>query len=326
MAKNNINTFKLGLFVVGAGVLLIGALYFIGSVRNIFGKSFKLNAEFYNVQGLLEGNSVRLSGINIGSVESIKITSDSTVMVVMSIKEKIRPFIKKNSTAALGTDGLMGNKLINIQIGDAPSPLVEEGDILVTIRPVETDQIMKTINESNENIRDITADLKSIAQKLNDDKTLWKVLLDTVLAENVRSSIVNIKMASSNTAIITGDLTSIIQGIKQGKGTIGALVADNQLSGKLKQSVVNIEVLSNEMAVITGDMRNISGRIKNGEGSIGTLLMDTTFIHNLNKSVVSINTSATQFSSVMEGLKHSFLLRRYFKKKDKVKKEDEVKE
>lgn len=93
---------------------LIAVLYLIGAKRSLFSDTFKISAEFYNVNGLMSGNNVRFSGINVGTVESVNIVSDSSVLVVMLIEDKVKSYIKKNSVATVGTDGLMGNKLINI--------------------------------------------------------------------------------------------------------------------------------------------------------------------------------------------------------------------
>ena len=86
----------------------------MGSKQNLFGSTFSISANFYNVNGLMQGNNVRYAGIDVGTVESITIINDTSVKVVMVIEKKIQPYIKKNALASIGTDGLMGNKLVNI--------------------------------------------------------------------------------------------------------------------------------------------------------------------------------------------------------------------
>jgi phospholipid/cholesterol/gamma-HCH transport system substrate-binding protein len=235
----------------------------------------------------------------------------------MIIEDKVQQFIKKNSVAIVGTDGLMGNKLINIVPSSEPSENVEDGDLLATKKPIGTDDMMRTLNITNENVKEITEQVKSMVQKLNSSNTLWSILMDTVVAENVKQAIVNIKITGDRTALITGDLKRIVQHVKEGKGTIGALVTDTSMSNQLHQSIVNIKLISDSLATVTGDLNYISSKIRKGEGAIGTVLMDTTFVTNLNKSMENIQSGTKNFDENMEALKHNILLRNYFKRKEK---------
>src|SRR5689334_12869651 len=108
MSKELTRNIRLGIFVLAGTVFIIVMLYLIGSKQNLFGSTFRISAQFYTVNGLMEGNNVRFAGIDVGTVEKVEIISDSTVNVVMLIEEKIRPYIKKNAIASVGTDGLMG--------------------------------------------------------------------------------------------------------------------------------------------------------------------------------------------------------------------------
>jgi phospholipid/cholesterol/gamma-HCH transport system substrate-binding protein len=319
MAKETSKNIRLGLFVVVGTAFLIFALYLIGVKQNLFGSTFRLRAQFHNVNGLMPGNNVRFTGIDVGTVEKVEIINDSTVTVTMVIEDKVQIFIKKNATAIVGTDGLMGNKLVNINPSTEDSPSVEDGDLLKTRNPVGTDDMMRTLNVTNENVRGITEEMKQIVQKLNRPNTLWSILMDTVVAENVKQAIVNIKVTGERTAIITGDLSRIIKDVKSGKGTIGALLTDTAFSTQLHQSIVNIKLISDSLALVTGDLHYITSTVKSGKGTVGTLLMDTTFVTNLNKSMENIKNGTKGFDEDMEALKHNILLRNYFKKKEKEK-------
>ena len=265
----------------------------------------------------MPGNNVRFTGIDVGTVKSVEIINDSTVNVTMLIENKVQAFIKKNSIAMVGTDGLMGNKLINILTSNELSESVGDGDFLKSKNPIGTDEMMRTLSITNENVKDITVGLKNIVNKLNSPNTLWNILMDTIVADNVKQAIVNIKVTGDRTAIITGDLSRIVTHIKSGKGTIGALITDTSISFKLKQSIVNIKLITDSLALVSGDMHYITSKIKKGEGAIGTILMDTTFVKNLNKSMDNINNGSKNFNEDLEALKHTILLKNYFKKKAK---------
>ena len=321
MGQETSKNIRVGAFVLAGTVLLILSLYLIGAKQNLFGSTFKLKSQFKNVNGLMPGNNVRFTGIDVGTVKEVEIINDSTVDVTMVIENKVQAFIKKNATAMVGTDGLMGNKLINIFSSNESAPSVEDGDFLVSKSPLGTDDMMRTLNITNENVKDITIDLKNIVHRLNSPNTLWSILMDTIVAENVKQAIVNIKVTGERTAIITGDLSRIVKHIKDGKGTIGALIADTSFAAKLNQSIVNIKLITDSLALVTGDMHYITNKVKKGEGGIGTVLMDTTFVNNLNESMKNIRSGTKNFDEDMEALKHNILLRNYFKKKDKAAKE-----
>ncbi len=319
MAKDTVKNIRLGIFVLSGTIFLIAALYLIGNKQNLFGNTFRISAEFYNVSGLMSGNKVRFSGIDVGTVESVEIASDSSVRVVMIIEEKIRQYIRKNAVASIGTDGLMGNKLVNINSASSEAECIEEGDILATRRPIEQDEMIRTLSATNENMQVITANLRTITDRINSKNTLWSILMDTIVAENVKASIVNIKIASNQSAILTGNLTNITNDIRNGKGTLGALIVDTTISGRLKQVIVKFENINDSVAIISGNISQIVAGIQNGNGSVGVLLNDTTLVHNMNESMNNINKGTVLLNEDLEALKHSWPFRRYFRKQGKLK-------
>ena len=308
---------RLGMFVVTGTLLLIASLYLIGNKQNLFGSTFRISAKFYNVSGLMAGNNVRFAGIDVGTVEKIEIINDSSVNVVMVIEKNIQPYIKKNAIAGVGTDGLMGNKLVNINSAAEHSESVIEGDVLRSLRPIEQDEMVRTLNATNENMKAITSNLRTITDRINSKNTLWSLLMDTVVADNVKAAIVNIKISSNSTAILTGNLKNISDDIKNGKGSLGALITDTTLSGKINQVIVKLGRVSDTAAYITGDFSKISKRLEQGKGSVGVLLKDTSFVHSLNTSINNINKGTIFLNEDLEALRHSWPFRKYFRKKEK---------
>jgi phospholipid/cholesterol/gamma-HCH transport system substrate-binding protein len=317
MFKDLSRHIKLGIFVFAGTLFFILVMYYIGSKRNLFSKNILVKARFYNADGLMRGNSVRFAGINIGTVESVNIVNDSTIMVEMLIQKSVTEHIKKNAVASIGTDGLMGNKLINIVTVRETAEPVEDGDEFVTYKAISTSDMLKTLNETNENVLQITNDLKDISSRLTRNNTLWNFLSDTVLGDNLKQAIVSIRLTGERTAYVAGDLTKLMAGVKEGKGTLGALLVDTSLSGKINQSVVSIQMISKDLAVVSGDLSHITKNIKKGEGAVGTLLSDTNFVYNMNRSMENLNSGTKGFSENMEALKSSIFLRKYFKKKAK---------
>lgn len=317
MKDKKYRNIRLGALVIITTSLLIAGLYFIGDKRNLFSNKFTLHSSFKNVSGLMIGNNVRFGGIDIGTVSNIEIRNDTNIFVSMMIKHDAKKYIRISSTATIGTDGLVGNKLINISsIGDN-ADIVKDGDVLISIAQIETDEAMRTLNNTNDDIAAIASNLRTITDRLNKPNTLWSLLNDTLVSQNVKESIVNIRQISDNTAALTGDLNSIVKGVKAGKGTIGALLVDNKISKQIDQTLVNIHRVSDTLAIISGDLSNITRNIKNGEGAVGTLLVDTAFANNLNRSMENIRNGTKGFDENMEALKHSIFFRGYFRKLEK---------
>lgn len=317
MGSENFRNIRLGAFIIVGTFLLVIALYLIGNKQNLFGSTFKISAEFYNVNGLMSGNNVRFGGIDVGTVESVEIVSDTSVNVTMVIEEDVQKFIKKNAIATVGTDGLMGNKLVNINSQVEKSSIVQEGDVIKTIKPVEMDEIVRTLSVTNENIKVISGNLRTITDKINSKNSLWSLLMDTVVAENVKSAIVNIKLTSNQAVSITGNLKGISDGMKNGKSGIVSLITDTTFSSRINQTVVKLEKFSDTAAIISGDISHIINNLKHGKGSLGVLLNDTTFVHNLNESIKSIDSGAENFDENMEALKYSWPFKKYYRKQKK---------
>lgn len=319
MDKETTRSIRLGTFVLAGTIFLVAALYFIGNKRNLFGNTFSIHADFYDVNGLMPGNNVRFSGIDVGTVKSVEIVHDRVVTVTIIIEEKYRNYIHKNDVATIGTDGLMGNKLININSVDDHSARITNGDTLATLEAIETEEMTRTLSQTNDNMKVITDNLKTITQKINNSNSLWSLLADTAVAENVRQAIVSIRLTSDRSAIITGDLSQITREIRSGNGPVGMLISDTSISGQIRQSIVNFKMVSDQVGVITGDLGLLTAQTKNGQGTIGTLVMDTTLPANLNQTVLSIKSGAAAFDENMQALKHNFILRGYFRKQEKKK-------
>lgn len=322
MKTKPIDNAKLGLFVLAGLLFLIFSLYMIGRNRNLFGATFTIQASFHNVNGLMPGNNVRFSGIDVGTVRDISIESDTTILVTMIIDKKARLFIKKNSLASVGTDGLMGNQLININSVKAESLPVEEGDKISSLKPIETDDMLRTLNTTNDNIAVITGDLRKITGKINNSNSLWQLLSDTLIARDLKQAAVNIKMAGQNAAYAANEVADLANNIKKGQGLAGTLIMDTLLVENVRQSLGEIQRASEGTATAANDLVEMLQKVKEGEGTAGALLSDTLVLHKLNQSLDNIEEGTAKFNENMEAMKHNFLFRRYFKKQEKAEKKN----
>lgn len=188
---------KLGLFIIGGLVLFAAVLFIIGKKNNLFTPVFTLCAAFNNVSGLQVGNNVRFSGITIGTVDDIMIINDSTVKVTMVIKNSVKKFIKADSKAIIASDGIIGDKLVIISQGSGESPIVKEGQLLESEEPVETGEIMASLQITAANAEVITEQLAEVMIKVNSGNgTLGRLIQDPTIANNLSQTMQNMKTSS----------------------------------------------------------------------------------------------------------------------------------
>lgn len=197
MKKPAAHTIKLGIFVSVSFILFLSAIYFIGQRQQLFSNTFHISGVFKDISGLQIGNNVRFSGINVGIIEDIQQISDSTVRVDMSIDQNSQKFIKKNARAVIGSDGLMGNKIILIIPGIPGKKELAENDIIETVLPVTMDDILLRLKVTGDNAASITGDLSVIMKNIREGKgTMGKLVMDSAFAQTVDEALYNIKQGA----------------------------------------------------------------------------------------------------------------------------------
>ena len=197
MKKTTGERTRLGIFVIVSLSLFVACIYFIGQRQQLFSKTFHISGIFQDIGGLQVGNSVRFSGINVGVVSSIEQLTDTTVRVEMSVNEQTRKFIKMNATAMIGTDGLMGNKLVLIIPGSPTARVINDNDIIATSHSVSMDEILVKIKETSDNAAGISTDLAVLVHNIRMGKgTIGKLFADSAFANTIDATMVNIKQGA----------------------------------------------------------------------------------------------------------------------------------
>ena len=323
MAKQAANNIKLGIFVIAGLSFLILVLYMIGMNKNLFGSNFILKARFENVQGLQTGNNVRYAGIETGTVKKIVVLNDTTVEITMVIEDKMRSLIKKNAIVSISTDGFVGNKVVNIVAGKTPAEPASNGDLLVTKKPIDTDEMLRTLRRSNEDIAIITHNLRQTIQKINNSSALWKLLNDENIPENLKGSVINIRTASEKANRTVGVIEELITNVKNGEGSLGSLLADTTFTYNLNEAVKKIRKVGDDADSLSTQLssliRGVNDDVVKGHGAANALLKDSMIVIKLNNALDNIQKGTDGFNQNMEALKHNFLLRGYFKKIEKQK-------
>ena len=323
MKKETGNTLKLGVFVMTGLALLILAVYLIGENQNMFKKTFMISANFNNVSGLMQGNNVRYSGINIGTVKNITMVNDSTIQVDMNIEEKMVQHIKKNAIATIGTDGLVGNMIVNIIPGNGNDRVVISGDIIQTYTKIGTEDMLNTLSTTNENAAILTAKLLKVADAMADDKgTLGMLINDTIVASDLKQTVKQLKITSIEASKAMKELNSIISSLDIENSVAGTLLNDSIQARKVKSIITNLDESSRDIKGVINNINQTLTNIKEGEGAINYLSNDPNLVKNLEETIKNINEGTEKFNENMEALKHNFLTRGYFRKLERKEKNE----
>ena len=318
MRKTTSQKIQLGVFMILGTALFVVAIYFIGQRKNLFTPNYTIKAYFQNVNGLQSGNNVRFSGVNIGIVSEIVMANDSTIEVQMLIEKQMAEYLKKNAIATIGSDGLVGNMIVNIVPGDGPSTRVENNDIIKTYSKIGADDILSTLSATNENAAILTADLLKITRAMLEGKgTLGLLLHDTIMARDLKESIKALKLASLTAASTIRELESVSTSFHNPNSVAGTLLNDSLSGAKIKNMIIHLETSSKSLEASTNEINHMLEQLQNDQGAMHYLTQDSTLVSDLKSTVKHLNDGTAKFDENMRALQSHFLFRRYFKKQEK---------
>jgi phospholipid/cholesterol/gamma-HCH transport system substrate-binding protein len=188
-------TFRLGLFIVAALAVLVAGVFLIGSQESLFQSTYRVNAQFQNVAGLADGADVRVGGLHQGTVKHIQLPNrpDGKVTVSMDVQKATRDVLKKDSIASIKSEGLIGDKYVEISFGTDSAAALKNGDTIASEPPLDMSNLVKKADQ----------------------------LLDTA-----KSGVKDLDGTASNLQAITAK-------INEGKGTVGALINDKTIYQKV---------------------------------------------------------------------------------------------
>ncbi len=326
MKNNRIDTVKLGIFVlIGIG-LLIFTLYVIGKNKGMFSDSFEIKTRFRTVSGLVTGNNVRFAGIDIGAVKNIQFIHDTVIEVTMNVSAHMRNIIRINAVANLGSDGLIGNRVVNIMPVRGDAPLIKPGDLLPSKEEVNSDAMVQTLYHTNENIAIISEDLRATVHRINTSAQLSQLLDDRSLTANLKASLIHLHETTEKASGFMTDVTETLALASHGKGTLATVLTDTTLAIEIGNIVKTVRNIGADAERLTKDLDRIATGVetdfRQGKGSVQALLKDSLMTESLRNSMTNIQTGTAAFQQNMEALKHNFLFRRYYKKMEKQKKQN----
>lgn len=230
MNTSNAQKLKIGLFTIAGILVLLVGIFLIGSKKNMFGGTYTIYGKFKNAGGLMTGNNIRFGGVNIGTVEEIRVLTDTVVRIEMRIQTKMREFIKTDAVATIGSDGLMGDKVLVIAPGSPDAPQIAAGGELKTAEPMDIGTVMAQFARVADNAETITGALADMSLQIkNGNGSISRLLYQDDLAKGLEGTL-------NNTRDVTGALNDVARQIRSGQGSVGSLLYTNRLSNSLEQT------------------------------------------------------------------------------------------
>lgn len=314
-----------GIFIIIGIAIFIVTIFTLGGQKKTFVKSFKINAVFDNVGGLIKGGNIWFSGVKIGTVKSIGFYGDSKVIVSMSIDKSVQPHIHKGAFAKIGADGLIGNKIVIIYNSDTTKPSVDANDFLQVESILSTDDMLATLQTNNKNLLEITRNFKSISKKIDSGQGLLASLLNDPkmtkklngTLDDLGATVANFKAVSLNSKMVVSNLQNFTGKINQRGNSINDIVEDTVLYGNLKGTFSQLEKTFSELHQFTTNLRTTSEKLNQKNNVAGVVLNDSIAANSIKLILKKLETSSQKLDEDLEAIQHNFLLRGYFRKKEK---------
>jgi phospholipid/cholesterol/gamma-HCH transport system substrate-binding protein len=308
---------KLGAFVLAGTALFLVSIFFIGSENNFFSRTYEVDVIFKNVEGLKEGDNVWLSGVKVGTVTNVQIVEQGKVVVTLSLKNNQHQFITKDATASVGSDGLVGNKIVVIRPGRSQYPIGENVTI-ISFSPTDTQELINIAKDVGDNTRSLTSDLKLIAKRVNDGQgVVGELFSDGKIAQDLRQAVANLKTTGDHTAKLSDELHALVKDMRTGHGLLPTLLSDTTYARTFAQALTNVKEVSDHAGVVANNLEDLSSKMTRKDNAVGLLLSDSTFATKLKNTVANTEMATQKLDENMEALQHNFLLRGYFRKQDK---------
>ncbi|MDB5063322.1 MAG: transporter permease [Mucilaginibacter sp.] len=305
--------------LLGVVVFVIGVLT-LGGQNKSFVKSIHISSTFSDVSGLKKGNNVWFSGVKVGVIKAIRFTGVSQVDVDMSIEASSQQYIHRNAGVRISSDGLIGNKIVVIDGGSPQAPIVQDGDVLQSEKLLSTDDIMKTLQQNNQNLLAITTDFKALGHQILAGKgTVGALLADSTMAVQLRAAMRNLQMATQSASLMAVQLNRFGNKMNTKGGLADKLLTDTVAFNRIQESVAKLKEAANNATILTNNLNKASNKLNSTDNIMGVLLNDPAGAAKVQSTLNNLQQSSVKLNEDLEAVQHNFLLKGFFKKREKAK-------
>jgi len=326
-ATRNKRAVIVGIFIVVGLLILVATILTLTGQKKTFVSALTLRAEFDDVGGLQKGNNVWYSGVKVGVVKNVTFGENGKVLVSVSVEEKVRDFIRQDAYAKIGTDGLIGNKIVVIYGGTPQAPEVKDGDMLQVRKAVSTDDMMATLQDNNQNLVGITENLKVITGRLAaGEGTLGAMLKDSSLYLQLNNTLAHFRASAANAEKLTNGLSNYIAMLDKPGTFTHDLIRDTAIMKNIDEATAQLREATTSASDITENLKlataSLNEKLNSRNSPAGVLLNDEATAQEIKELMKNLNAGSAKLDENMEALQHNFLFRGFFRKKAKREKKE----
>ena len=261
-----------GIFLVGGFLLFAVGLFWIGDRRQMFTRSINLYAEFYNVSGLQNGSQVFVGGIGAGEVLEIQVppAPQARFRVQFRVVDRFLPILRLDSVASIQNEGLMGSRLLRVDPGSATARQVRDGDTIASREPVEIGELLERAGET---VQKVDGTLEEVRGGLNLAMQSFQRLSEeaTQLIDTVGSDVTEFTTKGNR---IAGDVAVMIEGVREGRGTVGKLLTDDAIYDQMSSSAEQVRSAAEHMRSATESATQTMEHISRASGEFEEIVTD----------------------------------------------------
>lgn len=286
---------RVGLVITLSLITLFLTVFFAGNIEDILAPKVELKAKIKDAKGLRKGAPVWISGTEVGAVNKIELNPIYGIIVTLSVKEEVLPFIKKDSRATVLTMGLLGDKYIELSAGSPRAGQVNPGDMLEGSAQIGLQDVVETSAASIEKMTEFIKKLDALAERIEKGGgTMGRLLTDPEIYNNLRDT--------------TKTLARILDEIRNSQGTLKKLLDDPALYNKLLSASSSLEEFSKKLNASSGTLKKLTEdpklydnlnkaaqqlssileKINKGEGTAGALIKDEQLAKELKEAVQTL--------------------------------------
>ncbi len=255
---------RVGLTVVVASATLMVLIFLMSGTGGWFTKKITLRSYFDNAGGLRQGAPVRLAGVDIGNVKSIRIVGGNPrtpVEVTMKVNTKYSFNLRKDSITLMSTAGVLGETYVDVDSSTAKGPEATDGDTLAARSQPELQDVVRASQGTLQNIDTLLKRVDRIMAFVESGQgSIGKVIYDPALYDRLNATVAEFK--------------GLVDDIQSGKGSIGPLLTNDEAYKKAIAAIDKVNVLIDEL--------------QQGKGTAGKLLKDPELYDNTNKTIANV--------------------------------------
>jgi len=330
--------FRVGVFVLVALAVFLGLVYALGARARLFEARYTIHADFTEVGGLVEGATVRLAGVQIGRVTGVHLPGEpgGKVRVDLTIARRYSDRIRKNSIARIETQGLLGDKIVEITVGNTTAPPVAPGEVLAARDPADFGRVIAAGAETAKDVGALAAALRETAEKVNQSK----LIEDAATTVNKLGRVVDqvehgrgwahalvyeepLALRRLNELLATTQ--TLVERVEKGQGAAGVLVspestasakrfvaAMDRISGMVEQPEREPGLLPGllfdpkyrpvleDLRTVAHNLREVSDRLAGGRGTLGSLVADSGDEGELKLTLQDLRAAVANFKAISQ--------------------------